>query len=295
MKNVRQSYLSAQVSTVGQGDVVVLLFDKAIFCLNQAKEKIAEKDYATKGMLISRAIDIINLLDSSLNMEKGGELAENLHNLYFYCNTQLLQANLKLDCEKIDAVIHTLSELNEAFGEVVKDPEAQAVAEEIGRKFEKGGEQRIVTTAAPSAGVGSRAAKNVYTQVARSAGLEVASSQEQEKAKPQEKAVGQTINTLSMATALMGGALNNASSNEASVNKTQATNPLLQKPLAQSPQAVQTANSAPANNALLSSNVYASNMLKAETKATQSEEKPLQATPNKLVNPLAKNYMNTGI
>ncbi len=294
MEHVRQSYLSTQVSTIGQGDVVVLLFEKAIFCLNQAKEKIAERDYATKGLLISRAIDIINLLDTSLNMEKGGDLAENLHNLYFYCNTQLLQANLKLDCDKIDAVIHTLAELNEAFTEVVKDPEAQAVAEEIGRKFEKGGEQRIMT-AAPSAGAGSKAAKNAYTQAARSAGLEVANSQESTQEKTQEKAPekiqSQSISTLSMATALMGSGLN-AFENSA---KPAPTKPMLQKPLTQEAEASKAVNPPPLNNTLLSSSAYVSNMIKAEAKTAQNEEKPLHNTPNKLVNPLAKSYMNSGI
>ncbi len=293
MEQARQSYLTAQVNTVNQGDVVVLLFEKALLCLTQAKEKIAEKDFAAKGLLISRAMDIINLLDTSLNLEQGGELAENLHNLYFYCNTQLLQANLKLDCEKIDAVMHTLSELNDAFSVVVQDPEAKAVAEEIGKKFETGGREQRATTTAPSAGAGSGFAKNAYAQVARNAGLEVANNKEEvQKVKKEEKPVGQTLSTLAMATALMGNGLASANhTSESSVKNTQRANPLLQKPASQNPQTAQTTNSLPLNKPLLNNNVYASNMLQTEIKSAENEEKTLQNSPNKLVNPLAKNYM----
>ncbi len=315
MEHVRQSYLTAQVSTVGQGDVVVLLFEKAIVCLTQAKEKIQEKNFAEKGLLISKAIDIINLLDASLNMEKGGTIAENLHNLYFYCNTQLLQANIKLDCDKIDAVIHTLSELNEAFSEAVKDPAAQAVADEIGRKLQNSGtEQRSMTTA-PSAGAGSKAAKNAYSQVARSAGIEVENTentQVENHTQVAEKTNTTGLNTLAFATALMANPTESYAKPtqvaKAQEQKIQNTAPMQNVLLPQNPllsnvsatsssQSVQSAPTAqktlPTNsNPLLNSNIYTANTLKVENKTEEKiVENIAQNTNNKLVNPLAKKYM----
>ena len=82
--------------------------------------------------LISRALDIINELDSSLNMEAGGELAQNLHNLYFLCNTRLLQANLKLDTARLDSVVEILTGLRSAFAEILHTPEAQAACARMG-------------------------------------------------------------------------------------------------------------------------------------------------------------------
>ena len=126
MQNVAHAYLQTQVGTTGQGEIVVMLFDGALRFLAQARDKMQAKDYAGKGQLISRALDIVNELDSSLNMEVGGELAKNLHQLYFLCTTRLLQANLKLDMDKLDSVVEILSGLRGAFAQVLATPAAQA-------------------------------------------------------------------------------------------------------------------------------------------------------------------------
>ncbi|WP_084184957.1 flagellar export chaperone FliS [Desulfonatronum thiodismutans] len=118
MYNAAKAYLQTQVTTTNPGDVVVLLYGGAINFLQQAKQKMKERDMEQKGLLISKALDIIGELDSSLNTQKGGELGENLHKLYFYCNTRLLMANLKLDPKLIDEVISILSGLKSAFEEI---------------------------------------------------------------------------------------------------------------------------------------------------------------------------------
>jgi flagellar secretion chaperone FliS len=118
MYNAARAYLQTQVNTTNPGDVVVLLYEGAIKFLQQAKVQMAEKDMEKKGLLISRALDIIGELDGSLNVQKGGELSENLHKLYFYCNTRLLQANLKLDPKLVDEVITILSRLKSGFEEI---------------------------------------------------------------------------------------------------------------------------------------------------------------------------------
>jgi len=118
MKAVQNAYLNTSVMTANQANLVVLIFEAAVRYLLQAKEKIKEKDYAQKGILISKAIDCIAELDNSLNIKKGGELAQNLHALYFYCQTRLLQANLHLDTQKIDEVIGILKNIGSAFAEI---------------------------------------------------------------------------------------------------------------------------------------------------------------------------------
>lgn len=119
-----RAYLQTKVTTTTPGDLVVLLFDGAIKFLKQAKGKIQERDMAAKGILISKAIDIIGELDGSLNAQKGGDLAKNLHKLYFYCNTRLLKANMLLDVSLIDEVIHILTGLGSAFREIASNEKA---------------------------------------------------------------------------------------------------------------------------------------------------------------------------
>jgi flagellar protein FliS len=113
-----KAYLQTQVSTTSQGDILIMLYSGAIKYLRQAKERIAEKDFAKKGVLISKALDVIAELDQSLNNEKGGEVAQNLHQLYFYCSTRLLRANMNMDVSIIDEIIRILEGLKDAFEEI---------------------------------------------------------------------------------------------------------------------------------------------------------------------------------
>lgn len=117
MQSAARSYFQTQVSTTTQGDLLIMLFDAALKFLAQAKEKMAEKNYAQKGILISKALDILTELQGTLNINKGGELADRLQKLYFFCSSRLLTANLKMDVAKVDEVIHILTGLREAFNE----------------------------------------------------------------------------------------------------------------------------------------------------------------------------------
>ncbi|MFN2269000.1 MAG: flagellar export chaperone FliS [Desulfonatronovibrio sp.] len=120
--NAARAYFSTKVNTTSQEELVVMLFEAAIKFLEQAKIQIKAKDYQEKGNSISKALDIIAELDSSLNSQRGGEVAENLHALYQMCQSRLLMANLKMDIEKIDDVIGMLKEVGSAFAQIIQSP-----------------------------------------------------------------------------------------------------------------------------------------------------------------------------
>ncbi len=117
--NAARAYFNTKVTTTSQEEIVVLLYEAAIKYLEQAKVKIDENDYQEKGNLISRTLDILAELDASLNAERGGELAQNLHNMYFFCQTRLVMANMKMDKEMIDMVISMLKNVGSAFAEII--------------------------------------------------------------------------------------------------------------------------------------------------------------------------------
>jgi flagellar protein FliS len=130
MQPAAQSYFKTQVSTTSQGDLVVMLFDAAVKFLVTAKVGLARGDMAGKGIAVSRALDILNELSSSLNMEKGGELAVNLRSLYTFCSNHLVRANLKKDPAMIDEVLKILAGIRGAYAEIAELPEARAAAAE---------------------------------------------------------------------------------------------------------------------------------------------------------------------
>ena len=153
-------YFETQVTTTSPGQILLMLYDGAIKFLVQAKERIEAKDYKNKGILISSAIDVINELASSLNREKGKDLAANLGQLYFYCNKRLFMANSRMDTAPIDEVIKILSGIRSAYAQIIDTPEAVAAM--------------ATKTAAQPAGNGMRAP--VGTQAAPMAGAPVAKS-----------------------------------------------------------------------------------------------------------------------
>jgi len=131
MQKGAQAYFSTHIATTDQGQLLLMLYDGALKFLAQAREKMLVRDVAGKGILISKTIDIVNELASSLNMEKGGTLAENLNNLYFLCTARLLQANAKLDVAQLDSVVDILSGLRNAYAQIINTPEAQAAVAQI--------------------------------------------------------------------------------------------------------------------------------------------------------------------
>ena len=173
MHNAAQSYFQTQFNTMGQGEVLILLYDGALKFLGQAKEGIVAKDYSAKGICISKALDIINELDATLNKEEGGDLASNLHNLYFLCSTRLLQANIRMDASLIDSVIEILTGLRGAFAQIINKPEAQAASQKIVAKQKsltsRSVQGPVAVTVAPAAGLGKSQASAAYAQASSAA------------------------------------------------------------------------------------------------------------------------------
>ncbi|GFK95708.1 Flagellar protein FliS [Fundidesulfovibrio magnetotacticus] len=118
MYKAAQAYFQTQVTTTTQGDLLIMLFDGALKFLRQAKERMDAKDYAKKGILISKALDVLAELQGSLNAQKGGELAENLRKLYLLCSTKLLMANMRMDQKLVDEVIGVLTGIRDAFAQI---------------------------------------------------------------------------------------------------------------------------------------------------------------------------------
>lgn len=172
MQKANEIYAQTKFTTVGQGELLLLLYDGALKFLTQAKEKMLAKDYTAKGQLISKALDVINELDGSLNREAGGDLATNLHQLYFLCSTRLLQANLRMDPALLDSVADILKGLRGAYAQIVTKPEAQAAAEQIAAKQTRSSSTSR-TAAAPSPapafapGMSVSFARTAYTQMNR--------------------------------------------------------------------------------------------------------------------------------
>jgi len=117
--NALHQYQSVNAQTsvvdVDRHQLIQLLFDGAVERINMAKSRIQAKDFEGKNKLINRTIEIIAGLRSFLDFEKGGEISQNLSDLYSYCEHRLLQANMKNDLEALDEVANHIKTVREGW------------------------------------------------------------------------------------------------------------------------------------------------------------------------------------
>ena len=92
-----------------------MLYDGAIKFMRLAIQELEAQNDEAKGRYINRAQDIINELNTVLDMETGGEVAANLRKLYVFMSTHLSQANAKRDPQMIREVISLMEELNKSW------------------------------------------------------------------------------------------------------------------------------------------------------------------------------------
>lgn len=103
------------VVDVDRHQLIQLLFDGAIERINMAKARVNAKDFEGKNRLINKSIEIISGLRSFLDLEKGSEIAQNLFDLYVYCEHKLFQANVRNDIEMLDEVLLHLKKIQEGW------------------------------------------------------------------------------------------------------------------------------------------------------------------------------------
>ena len=147
MNKAAHAYFQTKIGTTDQGQLLLMLYDGALKYIQQARTKMIAKDFAGKGIMISKVIDIVNELAASLNMDRGGSLAVNLNNLYLLCTARLLRANLKMDMESLDSVESILSGLRGAYAQIIETPEARKAAADIANRMQPIGS--VTKTAQP--------------------------------------------------------------------------------------------------------------------------------------------------
>lgn len=102
-------------ATADPHQLITMLFDGLVERIAIAKGAIERGDIPQKGQRIGQAIAILDGLRASLNKEAGGELAENLDNLYFYMQKRLLEANLSGDVTILGEVSGLVKEIKDAW------------------------------------------------------------------------------------------------------------------------------------------------------------------------------------
>lgn len=121
-----QAYLATQVQSRSPMELVVLLYDGAVRFLGQARDAMVANDLVAKRDALSKGTAILCALQSMLNMQEGGEIAERLDALYTYVQGRCLAANAHGDPAPLDEAIRLLGTLRSAWAELAGSPPSAA-------------------------------------------------------------------------------------------------------------------------------------------------------------------------
>ncbi len=109
------SYRRTEIESRTPLEKVVLLYDHAIRHAIVARDATARRDIRARRDSVSRTLGIVSELQNTLDVERGGELAQQLDRLYSYMTSALLDASFNHDPKPIDSVIHVLETLREGW------------------------------------------------------------------------------------------------------------------------------------------------------------------------------------
>ena len=119
-----RSYQTIATQTAAPGQLVLMLYEGAIRFLERALAGFEHKDplefNSTINNNVLRAQEILNELNSSLDLDQGGELAATLRGLYGYMNRQLTYSNIRKSPEGIHDTVKRLSVLRDAWSEMLR-------------------------------------------------------------------------------------------------------------------------------------------------------------------------------
>ena len=108
-------YLEAEVLSAEPLKLVLMLYRGAIDAVAAARDHLRRGDIRERSRSITRAMQIVNELASSLNHAAGGVISRNLAELYAYIQMRLIEANTQQTEPPLAEVETLLSTLLEAW------------------------------------------------------------------------------------------------------------------------------------------------------------------------------------
>ena len=124
-RNIANSYRKAQINTASPGQRVVMMYEGLVRELKKSRNHMLKIDSSVQSIeechnSLDLCQKIILELQLALDMENGGEIAENLNNLYDFWILELSTANSTKDGGKISPVIQMAEELKDTWKEAAK-------------------------------------------------------------------------------------------------------------------------------------------------------------------------------
>jgi len=113
--------VSSSVEAASPHRLIEMLMSGALEKIAFAKGYMERGNIAEKGGNISWAISIVEGLRASLDLNTGGEIAQNLDDLYDYMTRRLARANVENNADILDEVSSLMGSVKNAWEQVPND------------------------------------------------------------------------------------------------------------------------------------------------------------------------------
>ncbi len=116
------TYQEVTVTSRSPLELVVLLYDGLVAALRHAHEAMARHDLFAKRDGLHKAMEILEHLQGTLNMEEGGEAAARLDEFYRQVTGLVLGANVDGDRQQLAEAIRLVLLVREAWQQLAAVP-----------------------------------------------------------------------------------------------------------------------------------------------------------------------------
>lgn len=113
-----QQYQRAEVGTLSQRDLIVKLYRGSEKFMRQGILAIRNNQYELCNDSCQKAKRIFMELLSTLNYDAGGEIAERLRDLYLFFASELVQANIRKEADRLERLLPIVESLREGWEQV---------------------------------------------------------------------------------------------------------------------------------------------------------------------------------
>ncbi len=119
-RGASQKYLAQQVMSASPARLVAMLYERAITLLHDAVGAIEAGDIERRWVANSKATEVVGELWQALDMEAGGEIAENLNRLYGFMMMRLTMVDAENSAQAAREVIDLLEPLRRSWNELAE-------------------------------------------------------------------------------------------------------------------------------------------------------------------------------
>ncbi len=123
-----RGYVQTQARSSSPLELVVMLYDGAIRAVTTAHACTVARDLAGRRTALNKLTGILAELQSTLDMERGGDVARRLDDLYTYMLSRVMASVASQDPAPLDEVRGLLSSLAEAWRKIAAAPPDAAAA-----------------------------------------------------------------------------------------------------------------------------------------------------------------------